>query len=57
MARSGIRSGPRGTPLVSGDASRYGLEQTYTDRLLTFDDSAEARRAFFDKREPEWSWR
>ena len=35
----------------------YRIEQTYTDRLLTFDDSAEARKAFFEKREPRWSWR
>lgn len=35
----------------------YRIEQTYTDRLLTFDDSAEARQAFFDKREPTWTWR
>lgn len=35
----------------------YRIEQTYTDRLLRFEDSAEARQAFFDKRPPEWKFR
>lgn len=35
----------------------YRIEQGYTDRLLRFRDSAEAREAFFAKREPEWEWR
>jgi enoyl-CoA hydratase len=35
----------------------YRIEQTYTDRLLRYEDSAEARRAFFEKREPTWRWR
>ena len=32
----------------------YRVEQDYTNRLLTFEDSAEARRAFLEKRKPEW---
>lgn len=35
----------------------YRIEQGYTDRLLRFEDSTEARDAFFDKRDPEWRWR
>ena len=35
----------------------YRTEQDYTDRLLRFDDAAEARRAFLEKRDPEWKWR
>jgi enoyl-CoA hydratase len=35
----------------------YRTEQDYTARLLAFEDSAEARAAFLDKRDPEWRWR
>lgn len=35
----------------------YRIEQDYTERLLRTDDAAEARRAFFEKREPRWRWR
>ena len=35
----------------------YRIEQTYTDRLLRFEDSAEARSAFFEKRSPDWKFR
>jgi enoyl-CoA hydratase len=35
----------------------YRIEQTYTDRLARFEDSSEAREAFFEKREPRWKWR
>ncbi|MCU0310840.1 MAG: enoyl-CoA hydratase-related protein [Acidimicrobiales bacterium] len=35
----------------------YRVEQTWTDRLVRFEDSAEAREAFFAKRDPEWRWR
>jgi enoyl-CoA hydratase len=35
----------------------YRIEQDYTNRLAGFDDAAEARRAFFEKREPTWAWR
>lgn len=34
----------------------YRTEQDYTARLLNFDDSAEARSAFLEKRDPEWRW-
>ena len=42
-----------GLPLMEA----YRIEQTYTERLLGFDDSTEARTAFFEKREPRWTWR
>jgi enoyl-CoA hydratase len=35
----------------------YRIEQTYTDRLVRFEDSTEAREAFFAKRDPQWRWR
>ncbi len=35
----------------------YRIEQSYTDRLVLLDDAAEARAAFFEKRDPEWNWR
>ena len=35
----------------------YRIEQSYTHRLMAFDDAAEARKAFLEKREPEWKWR
>jgi enoyl-CoA hydratase len=35
----------------------YRIEQDYTRRLMRFEDSAEARRAFVERREPVWSWR
>jgi enoyl-CoA hydratase len=34
----------------------YRLEQDYTIRMTRFADSAEARRAYLDKRDPEWTW-
>lgn len=39
-------------PLEDG----YRLEQEYTNRVNRLDDSAEARRAFQEKREPEWKF-
>ena len=35
----------------------YRTEQDYTARLLGFEDAAEARQAFMEKRDPEWKWR
>jgi enoyl-CoA hydratase len=35
----------------------YRTEQDYTNRLLTFADSAEARAAYLEKRSPTWRWR
>ena len=35
----------------------YRTEQDYTARLMRFEDSAEARRAFREKRDPDWHWR
>jgi enoyl-CoA hydratase len=39
-------------PLKEG----YRLEQDYTLRVSGFNDSAEARQAFLEKRAPEWTW-
>ena len=35
----------------------YRTEQDYTNRLLRFEDSREARQAVLEKREPVWQWR
>lgn len=35
----------------------YRTEQDYTNRLLSYADSAEARAAFLEKRSPQWQWR
>lgn len=35
----------------------YRIEQDYTNRLLGLQDSAEARRAFLERRSPQWQWR
>ncbi len=35
----------------------YRLEQDYTARVSRLDDAGEARRAYLDKREPQWTWR
>jgi enoyl-CoA hydratase len=35
----------------------YRTEQDYTNRLQRYDDAAEARAAFLEKRDPEWKWR
>jgi enoyl-CoA hydratase/carnithine racemase len=34
----------------------YRTEQDYTQRITKFSDSAEARRSFLEKRDPEWTW-
>jgi enoyl-CoA hydratase len=35
----------------------YRVEQDYTGRMLGFEDSAEARAAYLEKRDPDWNWR
>jgi len=35
----------------------YRTEQDYTARLRGYEDADEARRAFLEKRAPEWKWR
>jgi enoyl-CoA hydratase len=35
----------------------YRTEQDYTQRMRGFEDSTEARRAYLEKREPEYQWR
>jgi enoyl-CoA hydratase len=40
-------------PLKEG----YHLEQEYTGRITRYDDSGEARRAYLEKRDPDWTWR
>ena len=34
----------------------YRLEQDYTGRITRYHDSAEARRSYLEKRDPEWTW-
>jgi len=34
----------------------YRTEQDYTQRMRTFNDAAEARTAFREKRDPSWTW-
>lgn len=34
----------------------YRTEQDYTNRLMTYQDSTEARHAYLEKREPSWGW-
>lgn len=34
----------------------YRIEQEYTGRVTRYNDSAEARKAYLEKRDPEWSW-
>ena len=44
---------------IEGDElmSQYRTENDYTNRLRSYDDSAEALSAFLEKREPTWTWR
>jgi enoyl-CoA hydratase len=35
----------------------YRTEQDYTNRLMAFEDSSEARSAYLEKRDPSWRWR
>src|SRR3954454_22905594 len=35
----------------------YRTEQEYTARLQGFDDAAEARQAYLERRPPDWKWR
>ena len=35
----------------------YRIEQDYTERILRFEDAAEARAAFLERRDPTWKWR
>jgi enoyl-CoA hydratase len=35
----------------------YRTEQDYTAKLRGYEDAAEARAAFLEKRDPEWKWR
>ena len=39
-------------PLKDG----YRLEQDYTLRISRFNDSVEARTAYLEKRDPNWTW-
>jgi enoyl-CoA hydratase len=43
---------------IEGDElmSQYRTENDYTNRLRSYDDSAEAIAAFLEKREPRWTW-
>jgi enoyl-CoA hydratase len=35
---------------------QFRTEQDYSNRLSSYADSAEARRAYLEKREPAWTW-
>jgi enoyl-CoA hydratase len=35
----------------------YRIEQDYTAKMLTFEDSGEARQAYLEKRDPDFKWR
>jgi enoyl-CoA hydratase len=35
----------------------YRIEQDYTNRMLRYEDAAEARAAFLEKRPPSWHWK
>lgn len=35
----------------------YRTEQDYTNRLTRYEDAREARKAFLEKRDPDWQWR
>jgi enoyl-CoA hydratase len=35
----------------------YRTEQEYTARLQRYEDAAEARQAYLEKRDPDWKWR
>jgi enoyl-CoA hydratase len=35
----------------------YRIEQDYTGRILAFEDAAEARAAYLEKRDPQWRGR
>lgn len=39
-------------PLKEG----YRIEQDYTGRVTRYNDSQEARKAYLEKRDPDWSW-
>ncbi len=39
-------------PLKDG----YRIEQDYTGRVTRYNDSLEARKAYMEKRDPDWSW-
>lgn len=43
---------------IEGDElmSQYRTENDYTTRLKGYNDSAEAMKAFLEKREPRWTW-
>jgi enoyl-CoA hydratase len=43
---------------IEGDEmmQRYRVENDYTNRLRTFNDSQEAMQAFLEKRRAEWTW-
>lgn len=65
LARELARKSPIALRLAKESANRtefmelkeaYRTEQDYTARLLAFDDSGEARRAYLEKRDPKWTW-
>jgi enoyl-CoA hydratase len=66
LARQFASKSPIGLRLAKASFNRvehlalkdaYQLEQDYTEKLRTYDDSAEAGAARREKRQPEWGWR
>ncbi|RJF91683.1 enoyl-CoA hydratase-related protein [Noviherbaspirillum saxi] len=54
----GLRLGKEAMNRVEDMALKdgYRLEQDYTGRVTRYNDSKEARTAYMEKREPDWSW-
>src|SRR5690554_4872128 len=65
LAASIARNSPIGLRLGKESLTRvedlsvkegYRIEQDYTGRITRYQDSAEARASYMEKREPNWSW-
>jgi enoyl-CoA hydratase len=65
LAANIARNSPIGLRLAKESLTRvedlslkegYRIEQDYTGRVTRYNDSQEARRAYLEKREPDWSW-
>ncbi|WAG81092.1 enoyl-CoA hydratase-related protein [Metapseudomonas furukawaii] len=65
LAAQVARNSPIGLRLGKESLSRvedlslkdgYRIEQDYTGRVTRYNDSQEARKAYIEKRDPDWSW-
>jgi enoyl-CoA hydratase len=54
----GLRLAKESILRIEGDElmQRYRTENDYSSRIRAFNDSAEARSAFLEKRPPKWTW-